>query len=90
MEEVKKVVEPKKEKKKPVKKVAKKIATIVQTNFARGFFVTGILGIVFYGLVQAGVFTTFLGTNIDEFLLNTEIQISIGLFLIGAFSFTKK
>jgi hypothetical protein len=90
MEEVKKVTPPKKEKKTPVKKAVKKIAPIIQTNFARGFFVTGLLGIVFYGLVQAGIFTTFLGTNIDEFLLNTEIQISIGLFLIGAFSFTKK
>jgi hypothetical protein len=90
MEEVKKVVEPKKEKKITPKKPVKKTPPFIQTNFARGFFVTGLLGIVFYGLVQVGVFTTFLGTNIDEFLLNTEIQVSIGLFLIGAFSFTKK
>jgi hypothetical protein len=89
MEEVKKVT-PQKEKKTPTKKVVKKTVPVIQTNIARGFFITGLLGIVFYALVQAGIFTTFLGVNIDAFLINDEIKISIGLFLIGAFSFTKK
>jgi hypothetical protein len=91
MEENKVVVAPKKEKKVPTKKVAKnKVKPTIQTNFARGFFVTGLLGIVFFSLVQAGIFTTFLGSNIDEFLLNTELQIAITMFLVGAFSFNKK
>lgn len=90
MEENKVVVTPKKEKKAPAKKVANKVQPIVQTNFARGFFVTGFLGIVFYSLVQLGIFTTFLGNNIDEFLLNTELQIAIAMFLVGTFSFTRK
>jgi hypothetical protein len=86
-----KVVVTQKEKKTPTKKIAKKKAdSVIQTNFARGFFVTGLLGIVFFSLVQAGIFTTFLGSNIDEFLLNTELQIAITMFLVGAFSFTKK
>jgi hypothetical protein len=91
MEENKVVVTPK-EKKAPAKKVAKKkkVQPIIQTNFARGFFVTGFLGIVFYSLVQLGIFTTFLGNNIDEFLLNTELQVAIAMFLVGTFSFTRK
>lgn len=88
MEEKAVVVEPKK-KKTPAKKVAKK-QPVIQTNFARGFFVTGLLGIVFFSLVQAGIFTTFLGNSIDDFLANTELQIAITMFLVGTFSFTKK
>jgi hypothetical protein len=87
MEENKMVVTPKKEKKTIIKKKAQ---PVIQTNFARGFFVTGLLGIIFFSLVQAGIFTTFLGNTIDEFLLNTELQIAITMFLVGTFSFTKK
>jgi hypothetical protein len=91
MEENKVVATPKKEKKTPTKKVVKKkTQPVIQTNFARGFFVTGLLGIIFFSLVQAGIFTTFLGNSIDEFLLNTELQIAITMFLVGTFSFTKK
>lgn len=100
MEENKLVEQPKKieqkekvqkVKKAPAKKDVKAVkASIIQTNFARGFFVTGFLATVFYSLVEIGIFTSFLGSNINEFLLNTELQISIGLFLIGAFSFTRK
>jgi hypothetical protein len=89
MEENKVVVEPKK-KKIATKKVVNKKQPVIQTNFARGFFVTGFLGIVFFSLVQAGVFTTFLGNSIDEFLLNTELQVAITMFLVGTFSFTRK
>jgi hypothetical protein len=89
MEQNKVVVEPKK-KKVATKKVVNKKQPVIQTNFARGFFVTGLLGIIFFSLVQAGIFTTFLGNNIDEFLLNTELQIAIAMFLVGTFSFTKK
>jgi hypothetical protein len=91
MEEVKKVVEPKKEKKVAPKKPVKKTTTIIQVNLARGFFMTGLLGMIFFGLIVFEVLNPTSG--IPEQLLENSVnllQTSAGLFLIGAFSFTKK
>jgi hypothetical protein len=90
MEEVKKVVEPKKEKK-ATPKVVKKTKTVIQVNLARGFFMTGLLGALFFGLVTFGILNP--ASGIPEQLLENDIQLlqtSVGLLLIGAFSFTKK
>lgn len=92
MEEQKQTVV--KEPVKKVKKVAAKKAmkkTIIETNLARGFFATGFLGIVFFALIVFEVLNPAMG--IPEELLQNDVQLlqtSIGLFLIGAFSFTKK
>jgi hypothetical protein len=88
MEEVKKVVP---QKKVVVKKPVKKGETIIQANIARGFFLTGFLGIVFFGLITFEVLNP--ASGIPEQLLENNIemlQTSIGLFLIGLFSFTKR
>lgn len=83
--------------KEPVKKVKKAAAkkamkkTIIETNLARGFFATGFLGIAFFTLIVFDVLNPT--TGIPEELLQNEVELlqtSIGLFLIGAFSFTKK
>jgi hypothetical protein len=93
MEDLKKVAETKKEKVKkaaPAKKVAAKPA-IIQTNLARGFFVTGFLGAVFFGLITFDVLAPTAGMPEELFQNNVELlQTSVGLFLIGLFSFTKK
>lgn len=82
-----------KAKPKATKKVAKKSikSIIIETNLARGFFLTGLLGIIFFGLLVGGVLD-FLPNTVEEFFTNdTQLfQLSIGLFAIGAFSFTKK
>jgi hypothetical protein len=91
MEEVKKVVEPKKEKKVMPKKVVKKTKTMIQVNLARGFFMTGLLGVLFFGLVTFEILNP--ASGIPEQLLENDIELlqtSVGLLLIGAFSFTKK
>jgi len=92
MEEVNKVVEPKKEKVKKAtpKKLVKK-SNIIETNLARGFFAAGFLGAVFFGLITFNVVTPTSG--IPEQLLENNVELlqtSVGLFLIGAFSFVKK
>jgi hypothetical protein len=88
MEEVKKVIP---QKKVVVKKPVKKAETIIQTNLARGFFLTGLLGIVFFGLITFEVLNPASGIP-EQFLENNVemLQTSIGLFLIGLFSFTKR
>jgi hypothetical protein len=88
MEEVKKVIP---QKKVVVKKSVKKAETIIQTNLARGFFLTGFLGIVFFGLITFEVLNPASGIP-EQFLENNVemLQTSIGLFLIGLFSFTKR
>jgi hypothetical protein len=88
MEEVKKVIP---QKKVVVKKPVKKAGTIIQANLARGFFLTGLLGIVFFGLITFEVLNP--ASGIPEQLLENNVemlQTSIGLFLIGLFSFTKR
>ena len=89
------IKEPAKPKAKPktTKKVAKKKrkSVIIQTNIARGFFITGLLGAVFFGLMafdQLG----WLTTDIEIVFANDNelFQISLGLLSIGLFSFTKK
>ena len=88
MEDVKKVVP---QKKVVVKKLAKKARTITQVNLARGFFLTGFLGIVFFGLITFEILNP--ASGIPEQLLENNVemlQTSVGLFLIGLFSFTKR
>lgn len=95
MEDLKKTVvavEPKKEKvKKTTSKKLVKKTSIIQTNLARGFFVTGFLGAVFFGLITFDVLAPTAGLPEQLFENNIELfQTSIGLFLIGLFSFTKR
>jgi hypothetical protein len=88
MEDVKKVVP---QKKVLVKKPVKKAGTITQVNLARGFFVTGFFGILFFGLITFEILNP--ASGIPEQLLENNVemlQTSIGLFLIGLFSFTKR
>jgi hypothetical protein len=93
MEDLKKTVEPKKEKVKkvaPVKKESKK-SNIIETNLARGFFITGFLGMVFFGLIIFNVLAPTAGIPEELFENNIVLfQTSVGLFLIGLFSFTKR
>ena len=93
MEDLKKTVEPKKEKVKkvaPVKKESKK-SNIIETNLARGFFVTGFLGMAFFGLIIFNVLAPTPGIPEELFQNNIHLfQTSVGLFLIGLFSFTKR
>ena len=87
MEDTKKVVPSKKV---VVKKVVKN-NSIIQTNLARGFFVTGFLGMVFFGLIMFDVLAPTAGIPEQLFENNIELfQTSVGLFLIGLFSFTKR
>jgi hypothetical protein len=88
MEEVKKVVP---QKRVVVKKPVKRGGTIIQANLARGFFMTGFLGIVFFGLITFEVLNP--ASGIPEQLLENNVemlQTSVGLLLIGLFSFTKR
>jgi hypothetical protein len=87
MEDTKKVTPSKKA---AVKKVAKPNSGI-QTNLARGFFVTGLLGVLFFGLITFDILNP--ASGIPEQLLENNIELlqtSAGLLLIGLFSFTKK
>jgi hypothetical protein len=87
MEDTKKVVPSKKV---VVKKVVKN-NSFIQTNLARGFFVTGFLGMVFFGLIMFNVLAPTAGIPEQLFENNIELfQTSVGLFLIGLFSFTKR
>ena len=87
MEDTKKVTPSKKV---AVKKVAKP-NSVIQTNLARGFFVTGFLGMVFFGLIMFNVLAPTAGIPEELFENNIELfQTSVGLFLIGLFSFTKR
>ena len=73
-----------------VKKPVKKQATI-QTNLSRGLFITGFIGMVFFGLIIFNVLAPTNGVPEELFDNNVELfQTSVGLFLIGLFSFTKK
>jgi hypothetical protein len=100
MEEAKKevaekpVVKPKKvtPKAKVTKKVAKRKTKVANVNLARGFFVTGLLGILAFTALVNGWLDEVLNSQVEEFLQNDVelLQTSIGLFLIGLFSFTKK
>jgi hypothetical protein len=86
---VKKVEEPKaKVAKKPVKRKKKFIREV---NLARGFLITGLLGIVFFGLMING-HLDFLPEAWQSVLSNEVelLQTSAGLFLIGLFSYTRK
>jgi hypothetical protein len=88
MEDVKKVVP---QKKAVVRKPIKKGGTIIQANLARGLFLTGFLGIVFFGLITFEILNP--ASGIPEQLLENNVemlQTSVGLFLIGLFSFTKR
>jgi hypothetical protein len=87
-EAVKAVAKPK-----TTKKVAKKKPQklIIQTNLARGFFLTGLLGILFFGLMVYDQLA-WLNVDIEAFFENDVelLQTSVALFLIGMFSFTRK
>lgn len=76
---------------KAVKKPARRRKVIREVNLSRGFLLTGLLGLVFYGLLING--------NLDflpetwEVILNNEVELfqtSAGLFLIGLFSYNEK
>lgn len=76
---------------KTVKKPARRRKVIREVNLSRGFLLTGLLGLVFYGLLING--------NLDflpetwEVILSNEVELfqtSAGLFLIGLFSYTEK
>jgi hypothetical protein len=72
--------------KKPVKK-----QPLIQTNLSRGLFITGFIGMVFFGLIMFNVLAPTPGIPEELFENNIELfQTSVGLFLIGLFSFTKK
>jgi hypothetical protein len=87
MEDTKKVAPSKKV---VVKKVVK-TNSIIQTNLARGFFITGFLGMVFFGLIIFNVLAPTAGIPEELFENNIVLfQTSVGLFLIGLFSFTKR
>jgi hypothetical protein len=89
MEDTKKVAPSKKP---AAKKAVKKTTTVVaKGNLARGFFMTGLLGVLFFGLITFDILNPAPG--IPEQLLENNIELlqtSAGLLLIGLFSFTKK
>lgn len=98
MEEAKKeivekpVAKPKKvtPKAKAPKKATKKKAVVIQTNIARGLFLTGLLGSIFFTLLVTRNLN-FLNSDIENMFANEWdlLATSVAMFLIGAFSFTK-